>query len=475
MGVRFDPALGEPFWEAVRDLPGYRRAEQVRLRWMVFEANALQRLPDVLGRAGARRSNPLLVVVDRTPMRRGYDDLKPLVLTTLQRAGWSTETVVLGPDATGQVHTDFARIESVQSRLRKGSAVLSVGSGTVTDIAKHACHRFEQNSGAVTPFVVYQTANSVSAFTSNMAPTLVEGVKRTLPSRYPDALVCDLETLRDAPYAMTAAGVGDLLAASVSLADWYLAHSLGLDDSYSPLAETLLGPLDETLLTLAPRVRDRDLQAMGMLAKLIALAGLAMSLSHATTPLSGYEHVISHVLDMMAEASKCPVAMHGAQVALAALRMTSVYSIFLRELEAAGLRWVPQPLDPMAARAQVVEAFVSIDASGHVGEECWRDYAVKLEAWGEHRAQMAAWANQPETRAELSRRVWPVQRVQRVIRAVGLPARFEDLEPPITEAKARQAFLSAHWIRRRFTLGDLLFFLSWDRGRLWDSAHNQIL
>jgi glycerol dehydrogenase-like iron-containing ADH family enzyme len=37
--------------------------------------------------------------------------------------------------------------------------------------------------------------------------------------RYPDALVCDLETLRDAPYAMTAAGVGDLLVAGVSFAD----------------------------------------------------------------------------------------------------------------------------------------------------------------------------------------------------------------------------------------------------------------
>jgi hypothetical protein len=36
MGIRLNPALGEPFWESVRDLPGYRRGEQVRLRWMVF-------------------------------------------------------------------------------------------------------------------------------------------------------------------------------------------------------------------------------------------------------------------------------------------------------------------------------------------------------------------------------------------------------------------------------------------------------
>src|SRR6185503_12971995 len=89
---------------------------------------------------------------------------------------------------------------------------------------------------------------SVSAYTSNMAPTFVDGVKRTLPSRYPDVLVCDLETLRDAPQAMTVAGVGDLLAAFGSYADWWLAYRLGLDNSYTKFAKTLMGPLDKIFL-----------------------------------------------------------------------------------------------------------------------------------------------------------------------------------------------------------------------------------
>ena len=158
------------------------------------------------------------------------------------------------PEANGQVHTDFQQIEKVQSHLCSGCAVGAIGSGTITDIAKHACHRFELASGASVPLLAYQTANSVSAYTSNMAPTFVQGVKRTLPSRYPDALVCDLETRRDAPYAMTAAGVGDLLAAAVSFADWYLAYCLGMDATYTPLAETLMGSLGDALLELAPNM-----------------------------------------------------------------------------------------------------------------------------------------------------------------------------------------------------------------------------
>ncbi len=442
---------------------------------MIFESNAVMLTPEVLRGVGAQADAPLLVVVDETPMRRAGDDLKPLILKLVQSAGWSPELVIARPGADGQVHTDLEQIERVQSRLTPGCTVLSVGSGTITDIAKHACHRLEQGSGASISFVVYQTANSVSAYTSNMAPTFVDGVKRTLPSRYPDALICDLETLRDAPYAMTAAGVGDLLAAGVSFADWHLAHRLGLDDAYTPLAETLMGPLRETLLDLAGPIRARDLEAMAVLAKLIALAGLAMSLSHATTPLSGAEHVISHVLDMLAEAGKRPLGMHGAQVAVASLRMASINQAFLREYNPADARRQPRFPEAEASRVEVTRAFASIDPTGLAGEECWRDYAVKLEAWRGRQAEMEAWQKDwPEVRGEIAGRAWPGATMRRIMNEVGLPGTFEELEPPFTEAQARQAFLSAHWIRRRFTLGDLLYFLGWDRAAIWDTASDAI-
>jgi len=468
MALTYDPGQAIAFWDAIRSLPGYPHGEVIRLRQMLFESDAVLRLPDVLATAGARPDSPLFVVMDATPMRRGQDDLKPFVLAILRRAGWAVETQIAHPDAAGQVHTDLEQIGRVQTRLRSGCAVLALGSGTITDIAKHACHRFEQASGATVPLVVFQTANSVSAYTSNMAPTFVDGVKRTLPSRYPEALVCDLETLRDAPYAMAAAGVGDLLAAGVSFADWYLAHSLGLDPTYSPLAESLMGSLDDTLLELAGGVRQRELEAMGALAKLIALAGLAMSLSQATTPLSGFEHVFSHVLDMAAGSRHQPLGSHGAQVALAALCMSTAYQIFLQEFDPATVDWARCFPDPAAMHDRVREAFAPLDATGRAGEECWADYALKLEAWRSQRAVlpklMAGW---PAVRAKLADRAWSPRTIRRILRAVALTESFESLQPPIGEMEARSAFLSAHWIRRRFTIGDLLFFLGWDRPALW--------
>jgi hypothetical protein len=45
---------------------------------------------------------------------------------------------------------------------------------------------------------------------------------------------------------------------------------------------------------------------------------------------------------------------------------------------------------------------------------------------------------------------------------------FGALTPPIQTWEARNAFLNAHLIRRRFTLGDLLQFSGCDTETLWD-------
>ena len=468
----YDPADGPAFWSAIKAIPGYPAHEaEYPIREMRFESDALFQLPALLHRIGANPQQPVLVVMDSTPMRRAGDDLKALVMRVLSEGGWQPVPVILEPDATGQIHTDMHHIGTVQARLSADVSVISVGSGTITDIAKHACYLFEQEIGQHVPFVVYQTANSVSAYTSNMAPTFINGVKRTLPSRYPDALVCDLETLCDAPYEMTVAGVGDLLAAGVSFPDWYMAAQLGMDDTYTEFPQTLMGALDETLLQQADAIRRRSPEGMAVLAKLISLAGLAMSLAHATAPLSGFEHVISHMLDLQAEINSTPLAQHGSQVALAAIIGSKVYAHVLATL-------VPDEISlercyPSAEtmHAQVLAAFATLDPSGKVGEECWSDYQQKLDAWHSHRPQFEAVLNHWDAiRTEIERRAWPTQRIIDIMQAVDSPMTFSALTPPITAAQVKFAFLNAPLMRKRFSVGDLLLWLNWDREALWQQA-----
>jgi glycerol-1-phosphate dehydrogenase [NAD(P)+] len=469
MHLRFDPAHLDSFKAAIRQIPGYPAGEDLPIRAMAFESDAVFRLPELLALAGAHQTQPVLVVMDTTPMRRAGANLKSLILQILHDADWQATPLWLEPDPTGQVHTDFGQIAHVKGSLTPATAVLSVGSGTVTDIAKHACHVYQQETAsAPLPFVCYQTANSVSAYTSNMAPVFVEGVKRTLPSRYPDVLVCDLETLRDAPQPMTVAGVGDLLAAFGSYADWRLANLLGLDPSYTEFAQTLMGPLDEIFLAHAAAIRAGSLEGMAVLAKLIALGGLAMSLSHATAPLSGFEHVISHVLDLVAEQTHRPLAQHGTQVALATLLTTQAYQIFFDEFESAEVNLAQCYPTEAQMRARLDTAFNALDPTGHVAAECWADYRIKLEAWHAHRPAFEAFLRQwPAVRPQLQALTRPPDLALRILRDIHSPLNFAALTPPPTEAEVKFAFLNAALIRRRLTLGDLLVFLNWNMEALW--------
>lgn len=469
MTLRFDPGDLAEFKKEIRGIPGYPAGEDLPIREMVFESGALWRLPQLLLRAGIKQDRPLSVVMDRTPMQREGKQLKELIFQTLNDVDQQFEAIWLEPDRTGQVHTDFGQINSVKARLQTNSAVLAVGSGTVADIAKHACYVYQQEGNSPSlPFVVYQTANSVSAYTSNMAPTFVDGVKRTLPSRYPDVLICDLETLRDAPYSMTVAGVGDLLAAFSSYADWWLAYRLGLDRTYTEFAQTLMGPLDKIFLKQAEGLQAGTLESMAVLAKLIALGGLAMSLSHATAPLSGFEHVISHVLDLIAEQRQRPLAQHGTQVALTTLLTTSAYQLFLEAFEPSEVNIENCYPAEAQMKARIQASFHPLDPTGRVAAECWSDYRIKLEAWHAHRADFEdALHDWPAISSQLRSLVKSPQVAANILRAISSPVRFAELTPPPAEPEVQFAFRNAPLIRHRFTLGDLFLLLNWEQEALW--------
>ena len=469
MNIRYDPADNEKFWSEIRQIPGFPGGEEIPLKLMLIEAGALFRLPEVTESVSGKPIGEVLAVMDPTPMRRGSDDLKPLVLQVLRDAGWTPQILVLEPDDSGQVHTDTPHIEAVRAHIKPDVPLVSIGSGVLTDITKHACYLFEKETGVHIPYIVFQTANSVSAYTSNMAPVFIEGVKRTLTSRYPDALISDLETLRDAPYEMTAAGVGDLLAAFTSFPDWYLAHQLGMDDGYANLPHALMGELDDIILASAEDIKNRSLPGMAVLAKLIHLGGLSMSLMHATAPLSGYEHVMSHTLDLINEQDGLPLAQHGSQVALAVVLCSSAYQAFLNEFEPAEVRIEQCFPQAEQMKSLILEEFSKVDPSGKAGEECWSDYSIKLENWSKQREKLgdllAGW---PTIRRELVSFWRPPETILRILKAVDAPLRFTKLDPPLSESAVKFAFLNAPLTRRRLTLGDLLIFFNWDREALWE-------
>ena len=175
---------------------------------------------DELARAVAdfpRSGEGVVVLAAATPMRVAGWDLRAEATEVLGR-GFAVDWVTLGP-ADGQVHADEETVSAARKATAGAGCVVTIGSGTITDIGK-------VSTSIGTPLVAVQTATSVNGYADSFSVLLRRGVKRTSASRWPDTLLIDPAILRAAPPELNRAGVGDLMAMFTATADWYLASAV---------------------------------------------------------------------------------------------------------------------------------------------------------------------------------------------------------------------------------------------------------
>lgn len=464
VGLVLDPTDVDHVLRMIRAWPGADRYPPIELRRVELAHDALSGLGDLVADV-APGARSVLVVQDDTPMRRAGEDLKRMVRERLGSGGRAVEVCELAAGTDGRLHADFERVAEVRARLRAGVVVVAVGSGTVTDLAKHACHEFERHTGEHLALVFCPTAVSVLAYSARMAVIAKDGVKRTWPSRLCEALVYDLATLADAPRHLTLAGFGDLAPIFTSFADWWLGDALGLTRFFEPSLR-IVEDVHTHFPALAEGLGKRSPAALELLAKLNVLGGLSATLAGESAPLSGYEHVTGHMLDMGAEHFGRPLADHGAQVGVAVIAHAIAFDALVSELQPTSVN-LARCFPSADAMEQVVrDTFAEIDPSGAMAAECWADYAAKLEAWngarGRFEALLADW---PLARERLRALLTRPEDAVAMLTAAGAPLRFDQLEPPLSEDEGRWAFEHAHLMRRRFSAGDLYYYLGWlDRG-----------
>ena len=215
----------------------------------------------------------------------------------------------------GELHASHACLEQIRSVVREGKedAAIVLGSGSITDLVKHALHL----EGRPIPFVSIPTALTVTAFTSAFAIIDFHGAKRTLQSRPVSAAFWVRPFLECAPASMSRAGYGDLLARFVAYGDWLLGHRLGVMERYDESAFRLMEPFAGGIREAADGFAGYPLpqEATACTAAALAMAGISMSTAGETTPLSGFEHVISHALDFLRLTAGRELVFHGEQVA----------------------------------------------------------------------------------------------------------------------------------------------------------------
>jgi glycerol-1-phosphate dehydrogenase [NAD(P)+] len=423
------------------------RLRPIGMRAIEIGPDAIAALPALVRLLA--RPGPIVVIGDPTLIRRGDDDLKRRVVEMLRPLGEVRQRVIGA--GRPELHADDQALAEGDAAVAGAGIVVAVGSGTMCDIGKDTSHR----AGDV-PLVVVQTAVSVNAFSDDMSVLVRDGVKRTTPTRWPDGLLIDLGVIADAPAGMNRAGFGELAAMFTAPADWYLAGALGMDDAWHPAPVALFRREGAALLAAADAVHDREPAALALLARLMTLSGMALGVAGKTAPISGNEHIVSHLLDMDAEAAGRPLAFHCAQVGVASLVMALAWDETLRTFDPSAVDVDACYPEPAAVEAKVLAAFGPLDASGAAARECWHDVERKLARWRAARPRFEAFlAEWPRHRAAMEALVIGPAELADAVRRSGAPARFSELEPAVGPELARWALASCHLMRDRFVLADL--------------------
>lgn len=354
----------------------------------------------------------------------------------LADAGWDVAEVVVEDPSEGQSPVcDEETKQSLAARIARPDVIVTVGSGVITDLGKWLA--FDAGIG----FVSFATAASMNGYTSANVAATVGGVKTLIRARPAEAVLAAPAVLAGAPYEMTAAGLGDAMAKSVSSADWYLNHVL-FGDYYCRSSVALTADIEPLYADHPGELAARNGRAISALFEALLLTGAAMTLAETSAPASGGEHLISHSLDMMAGLDGRGHDLHGRQVGVASVLSAELWRRVL-EVES------PRLVDPPAGVDRAFWGPLADAVAAHYGEK-----TARLAQAKEIIARGDTW---DRLRRELSPVPATPGRLRDCLGAAAAACRAGDIG--CDRPRLVSAFLHAHEIRSRFTVLDLGYLL----------------
>ena len=289
------------------------KTHRIEPREVLFERGAAEKVPALCARCVKGRR--VAVVMDvRTREIAGAE-----VSRRLAADGWTVSELLVPDRSNGHVpECDDVTKEKLAAALGPVDLLLPVGSGVVTDLSRWLAEDRKL------PFVSFATAASMNGYASSNAAPTIAGVKRVKWAHPPVALAADPAVIAAAPWKMTASGLGDVLAKSVSTTDWRLNHLL-FGDYYCARSVNLIADIEPLYLEHPDELKARSPRAIDALFRALLLTGAAMTMAETSSPASGGEHMMSHTLDMLSLRDETEHDMHGRQVGVGTVLASELY------------------------------------------------------------------------------------------------------------------------------------------------------
>ncbi len=217
------------------------------------------------------------------------------------------------------LHSEKGMIEDMMKLFeRRPDYIVTVGGGTLMDFARYSAYKLG------IPFVAVPTIVSSDGFTADICSIIIDGQKKSIPMQAADAVICDMDIVSGAPRFLTIAGVQDILAKYISIADWKIAHLVSGEyfcDRVCGMAQEALDIMARCARELAEG-REPDYEAM---AYTQMLSGLTMQILSNSRAASGAEHLVAHLVEMKPKGFEHAHGMHGECVGVGTIMCAHAY------------------------------------------------------------------------------------------------------------------------------------------------------
>ena len=217
------------------------------------------------------------------------------------------------------LHSEKGLIEDMMTKLeRKPDYIVVVGGGTLMDFGRYSAWKLG------IPFVAIPTIVSSDGFTADICSIIIDGQKKSIPMQAADAVICDMDVVSGAPMFLSIAGVQDIMAKYVSIADWKIAHLVS-GEYFCPMVCDMAQEALDIMVRCANELaegKEPDFEAM---AYTQMLSGLTMQILSNSRAASGAEHLVAHLVEMKPRGFENAHGMHGECVGIGTIMCASAY------------------------------------------------------------------------------------------------------------------------------------------------------
>jgi len=285
------------------------RAHVTTVDEVIVGHGVISQIPRLLEKYGSKK--PFVLMDCNTYQAAGKRVYQLLADHGIARGSYVFPQTALEPDETA--------VGSAIMHFDHGcDLIIGVGSGVINDIGKI----LSRISGR--KYIIVATAPSMDGYASATSSMSMDGLKTSLNSRCADVIIGDIDILKNAPEHMLKAGLGDMLAKYVSIAEWRIAHLI-TGEYYCETVADLVRTALKKCVDNAEGLLLREDAAIEAVFEGLVIGGVAMAYAGVSRPASGVEHYFSHVWDMRGLEFGTQVDLHGIQCAVGTLLAARLY------------------------------------------------------------------------------------------------------------------------------------------------------